>query len=585
MNFGRILNWNGWTLSILGCVLFLSVWTLYIVPEIQSLSSDFRYELDLESEGDFYDELRAMYSGPTKTISHFSYSSESLSRDSQILIGVFSIRRPTGEKIFSTRRKYAIDSTIKKHIETAGDRARDGYLFGPAGAVRDFIYWHPAYDAPLQMRFQDFEEIQGLRLAVYESRFEVDQTATLRELEGIPEKRGVLTSVYLRTWIEPESGWLVKFSDQATATYYDIKSKAPLDPWMKFHNTVSRDSEDIQIQNAKVERTKFLVCKSVSVLAFCLLFLLVVGRLFLWRWSLLQRFREWISVEFLLSFVAILSGVIVLAAWFLKIDFILQIVPTFAPIQANTAICFIGLGLGTWFAKRNQTRFQMLFASIPLIIGLLTLGEYFFEINLGIDEMIVKAHLFTRTTHPGRMSPHTAFCFVLLGLTMLILRRNLLSWRAFLLTFLTGIVFAFGTAALIGYLTQIPSLGSISMTPMAAYTAFLMLVLSSGILITLRRHRSSLLQEEILAASSGVVCLLLLCQGLSNLNDESIRREVKAAAISKELILYQSIGQRILSLERMASRWKHNRGGELAWREDALESLIDQYSTQLKEIN
>src|SRR5437899_699745 len=82
-----------------------------------------------------------------------------------------------------------------------------------------------------------------------------------------------------------------------------------------------------------------------------------------------------------------------LAGWALDIAPLKSVVPDAATMKANTALAFIGLGLAVAVAvlQHRQPRFRairLMFALAVTLLGLLTLAEYRFGWNLGIDQLL-----------------------------------------------------------------------------------------------------------------------------------------------------------------------------------------------------
>ncbi|WP_185963136.1 PAS domain-containing protein [Flavobacterium gawalongense] len=128
--------------------------------------------------------------------------------------------------------------------------------------------------------------------------------------------------------------------------------------------------------------------------------------------------------------------------------------------------------------------YSILFPSVMILIGLLTLGEYLFEINFGIDEFLFKEETrATATSDPGRMSPITAFCFILSGISLMLLYRN----KAFqMFQLLSLAVFALALLTLIGYAYAVNDFqgGMASFTKMAIHTSVAFVFLSVGMLFS-----------------------------------------------------------------------------------------------------
>ena len=182
----------------------------------------------------------------------------------------------------------------------------------------------------------------------------------------------------------------------------------------------------------------------------------------------------------------VLVGCAVLAGWCFDIQVLTGVSPGPVTIEPNTALAFIlagvSLGLLAQPAGRWQRRAARVCATAIVILGLLTLTEYLFGWDWGLDELWFRQALqATGESHPGRMAPHTSFNFVLLGLALLVLDepdRRL--WFTQLLS-LTAAIVAF--AALVGYLLGVSTLlGVVAYTQMALHTSLTFLMLSVGLL-------------------------------------------------------------------------------------------------------
>lgn len=135
------------------------------------------------------------------------------------------------------------------------------------------------------------------------------------------------------------------------------------------------------------------------------------------------------------SIVAILVGCLVLIGWSLDLTFLKTIVPESSTMKANTALGFILAGISLILAGSEKQeiedrqgerhrkflprllRFLSQSCAIAVfLIGSLTLSQYLFGWNLGIDELLFSdSHFSSATLHPGRMGLNTALNFVLVG--------------------------------------------------------------------------------------------------------------------------------------------------------------------------
>jgi signal transduction histidine kinase len=121
----------------------------------------------------------------------------------------------------------------------------------------------------------------------------------------------------------------------------------------------------------------------------------------------------------------ILIGLVVLLGWTVHSAPLVQISPNLAPMQRNTAASFILCGIAILGILANQSRLVLICSLFTTLVAGLTLLEYAFRANFGIDQLLGLAYLTTKTSAPGRMSPTTAFCFLLIALGLMLAYANL----------------------------------------------------------------------------------------------------------------------------------------------------------------
>jgi signal transduction histidine kinase/ActR/RegA family two-component response regulator len=179
-----------------------------------------------------------------------------------------------------------------------------------------------------------------------------------------------------------------------------------------------------------------------------------------------------------------LLGVLVLLGWLWNVGLFTSIVPGRIAMKPNTAIGFLFLGLALFLLTRSvKTRSTQLgcaaSASVVILAGLVTLSEYLFHPDLGIDQLLFKD--LAQSPYPGRMAHITAFNFCIAGLSVLLLalseKRARLSQA---LAASTGLIALF---AIIGYSYGVPLLyGSTEYTSMALHTGVGFLIGSLAVL-------------------------------------------------------------------------------------------------------
>ena len=152
----------------------------------------------------------------------------------------------------------------------------------------------------------------------------------------------------------------------------------------------------------------------------------------------------------------LLFGLVVMSAWTFRLTALLQFEKGVAPEQFNTALGFALCGLSMGLIEWRRPVFHptaRLLALLAALLGAATIGEYLFNISLGIDEFFATAYLMTETSHPGRMSPQTALALMLLALALIAVTAR--RWKA--AAAFGSIVATLGAAALAGYFVGLES--------------------------------------------------------------------------------------------------------------------------------
>jgi hypothetical protein len=114
-------------------------------------------------------------------------------------------------------------------------------------------------------------------------------------------------------------------------------------------------------------------------------------------------------------------GAAVLAGWAFDLPALKSIYPGMVTMKANTAlaiiICGIAVGLVSWGKAGPTGRFCTKgMAAVVVALGAITLSEQLFDWELGIDQWLFRdAGNAAGLSNPGRMSPATAFCLVMMG--------------------------------------------------------------------------------------------------------------------------------------------------------------------------
>ena len=277
-------------------------------------------------------------------------------------------------------------------------------------------------------------------------------------------------------------------------------------------------------------------------------------------------------------------GLAVIVGWFTHSIALIQLRPTLAPMQFNTALCFVfaGFALASWSFGRIPKAAPILGAVVALIGGL-TLGEYLFHTNLAIDQLLFHSYITTETSNIGRMSPISAFCFLLVGLALASRGFNEApAWRAPALAAIASIIVSITLVALMGYAFGLPgTYGWAQLTRIAVHTAAGLCLLAVGLLIM--AWKIGLNPEErtprwlpialAVAVFTGAVALYFALEGKQN---REIAQTVSAGAEGAENQIAVRMDARFRGLARMAKDWEFSGvPAESAWKANAASYVHD----------
>jgi PAS domain S-box-containing protein len=224
--------------------------------------------------------------------------------------------------------------------------------------------------------------------------------------------------------------------------------------------------------------------------------------------------------------VALLGGAI-LTGWLFHIEALKTIFPgSEDPIKPNIATGFLlcGAALSLLSRKTLTNPIRICTAAIAItviILSALTVGEYFFGWDLGIEQWLIgEVPAGLEISHPGRMSPLTALCFILVGVALSkasrLMQKRL---RLSLVGGLGGTLVIAGAVPLIGFVLEMlfgPGWNYMGTTVGGLTGAVAFFLLGSGLLALLRGNAHLVWSLDRLT-TAGFGCglaLMILAAGL-----------------------------------------------------------------------
>ncbi len=221
-------------------------------------------------------------------------------------------------------------------------------------------------------------------------------------------------------------------------------------------------------------------------------------------------------------------GALVLVGWAFDIGMLKSLAPAFITMKANTAVGLMAMAMAILALRTGYRGASRVFASLAALIALLTLFEYLFAWNAGIDELLFPDPGGAGGRFPpGRLAPITAVSFLLLSCAL---------WGAGVPGPLgarvsqaaTLIAFVIAFQAMLGYAFGVTyNFGAAFYTQIALHTAAMLVVLCIGILA--------------LRPQEGLVAIFLA----QSQGGEIARRLIATAIFVPPLVNYlQMLGQR-----------------------------------------
>ncbi len=266
-------------------------------------------------------------------------------------------------------------------------------------------------------------------------------------------------------------------------------------------------------------------------------------------------------VQHVAGVITVFMALVVMGGWFARNGAVVQIYHEFAPMQFNTALGFLWVGLALCVIHRPWRRFHTLLGVALIVLGLASVSQYLFHIDWGIDTLIVEPFTTVRTSHPGRMAPNTAVCFVLSGLALLCVGARRFDGAACIGTVIT----ALGLVSIFGYLSGVDSAyGWGDLTRMALHTSVGFIILGLGLVLELvvdLRTGADPRVISVVVALLSITCSLAIWQALLAEHSRTVMTELQQEADRAASGVSLVFGQTLDALARFAYRAAASEGG------------------------
>ncbi len=181
------------------------------------------------------------------------------------------------------------------------------------------------------------------------------------------------------------------------------------------------------------------------------------------------------SLTLLGSVLLIAMSLLVIIGWAFDIQGLIQLRASLPPMQLNTTLGFILMGMGFWSLAHQRSLLASIFGLLVIVLGIATGLQYPMGADFGIDQLLMEQPLQHGVSSPGRLAPNTALAFALSGIVLLSLSFTRHTGWLVSLGQVAGLLISYlALESLVGYMAGLESgYGWFSFTRMALHSAFL----------------------------------------------------------------------------------------------------------------
>lgn len=223
------------------------------------------------------------------------------------------------------------------------------------------------------------------------------------------------------------------------------------------------------------------------------------------------------------ALIVIFIGFTGMIGWILKLTWFVQTFPKLAPQSFNASFCLVLAGLGLLlFGKRKFNWLSILIGFAMVLIASLTISEELFNINLGIDQLVVKSWIMFPLGYANRMPPNAALPIIFSGLIFILVPFCRKNFNALMIEILIFLVFLIGLLGLMGYVFEMDFLYNwYQFACMSIRSAVAFIVLAIGFWYEWSHHPHSKQwyvgkeDKKIILLSSMILLTISLLAGLS----------------------------------------------------------------------
>ncbi|HAT71434.1 MAG TPA: hypothetical protein DCS63_01285 [Elusimicrobia bacterium] len=210
-------------------------------------------------------------------------------------------------------------------------------------------------------------------------------------------------------------------------------------------------------------------------------------------------------------------GLLVLAGWHIHNISLIRAWPGMAPMPYNSALGFFLCGGGLVTLAFGEKRPALAGGVYGAAVGVLTLIEYAFGVDFGIDQIFMPAYIREPAAHPGQMPLNAAVCWALMGVSLYLMTKGGESRRRGLALWVSGLtIILISAISFLGYISGTPlahSWGAFPSMPFHGAVAWLLLGVGVSAYALFISGAKGHPKREMSRAAFGIAMALLAAAG------------------------------------------------------------------------
>lgn len=178
---------------------------------------------------------------------------------------------------------------------------------------------------------------------------------------------------------------------------------------------------------------------------------------------------------------SIAVGLTMMMLWLIRPEALAKAAPLLFAMQFNTALSFLVTGAAYCLLFSGRPRQAILPALLAAAFTAAVLSQHLFSVDLDVDRLFVTPFITSNPTHPGRMAPNTAACFILINTAIVV--SALLNRNSNARLICAAVVCMISVSALIGYALSITTAHDwLPLARMSPQTALCFFGMSTGLI-------------------------------------------------------------------------------------------------------